>query len=138
MPPGPPEVTIGDLTLAPITAHWIVGGAVADTNPQAADGSSIQVQTASVPPSGVLDITIGHPTLPPTVYVTLYDQLDARHHPTGGAGRHIDCTETEPECQLTQLSDHIALAIDVAGVDAAHRNSPGVLIESPHLVAVSG
>jgi hypothetical protein len=112
MPPEPPTVEAQGVALEPLVALWIVDDEVVRMGAQTdEDASAIELTT--VPPTEPFTMTIGHPTVPPTLYVRLFDELDAQNHPVG-SGRQVDCTLDGSECRLTRSEDELAVTVDLA------------------------
>lgn len=103
MPPEPPAVSTGDVVLAPLVTHWVVDDAVTRTGPQT-DAEAEAIDVVSVPRTSPLVVTIGHPTVPPTLYVEVFGDLDENLHPIG-PGRVVECTSEGPACSVMRRGD---------------------------------
>src|SRR4051794_19703494 len=109
MPPEPPRVLTQGLELEPMVTNWIVDDQVVTTGAQA-DADVQAIDVAVVPHTDQLSLTIGHPTVPPTLYVEVFEELDARNHPVG-PGRHIDCTPGGSECWVNRRGDALEVGL---------------------------
>jgi hypothetical protein len=111
MPPVPPDVLVEGEPVPPLAAHWIVEGTVRQLGPTgAADLGRLEVAEVPAPVDGRASVEIRHPTLPPTMYVTLFDRLDERGHPAG-PGRRVDCTVTSSACSVRRDVDRLRLEV---------------------------
>jgi hypothetical protein len=111
MPAAPPDVLVQGVEVAPLTSHWIIGGTVQQSGPTSPeDIASLSIAEVPAPGGGWATIEILHPTVPPTIYVTVFERLDENGHPDG-AGRRADCSPTSAACLLRRGEDRLRLQV---------------------------
>lgn len=114
MPPEPPAVTFQGQAAQRLVSRWIVDRRVVDEQPP--DESSIELPSISHSGSE-LSVTISHTTVPPTLYLDVFEELDSSGLPVG-AGERIECVPQSDRCSLALQEDGLVLRI---ALDSVHR-----------------
>ncbi|MDR1294210.1 MAG: hypothetical protein LBK59_04535 [Bifidobacteriaceae bacterium] len=108
MPSEPPIVAVDGVRLSPLTYNWVVQGRVELLAPDEVEAEEITIPVVRV--DGPLVLEINHPTMPSTLYVTVYGSLDDKHHPTG-EGQQIECTADKGLCVVAQEQNRLVLTV---------------------------
>ncbi|MDC7121967.1 hypothetical protein OMK64_10505 [Cellulomonas fimi] len=109
MPPEPPTVTANGTVIRPTLTHWIVDDEVVRSGPT----NDAEAQSIVVPTVGYADpltFFIAHPTIPPTLYFEVFDDLDDRNHPQG-QGWRVDCTTGAEQCRMVPGADGVQVEV---------------------------